>query len=89
MNYCDILFLIDPNLSCELLFTGLRNLHDYCDVSINWNDLIIDYDEDGVAKISLCGEMPDSKEYWDRLVQDIQDIDGIKIDYDGMREWLL
>lgn len=88
MEYCDVLFLIDPRISCEDMFTALRNLYDYYDVQINFDDIVVDYEPDGIARISVCGEMPDSPGAWDRLVEGIRDIPGIEIDFDGMREWL-
>ena len=87
-EYCNVAFIIDPKLSCQEMFTALRNLDDYCDVYINYNDIVVDYEPNGEAMITVVGEMPDLPGRWDNLVKSIPDIPGISIDYDTMREWI-
>ena len=87
-EYCDVLFTIDPSITCEEMFSVLRSLDDNFDVYINYNDILVDYEPDGIVHISVRGEIPDLDGYWDRLVEGIKDLDGIEIDFEGMREWL-
>lgn len=87
-EYCNVAFLINPDSSCEDMFTALRNLGDYCDVYIRYDDITVDYGLDGIAIIAVVGEMPDTKSHWDRLVETVKDLDEIQIDYGTMREWI-
>lgn len=87
-EYCNVAFLINPDSRVEDLFTAFRNLGDYCDVYIRYDDITVNYDYNGVVIITVVGEMPDTKSHWDRLVETVKDLDEITIDYDTMREWI-
>ena len=37
-EYCNVAFLINPDSRCGDMFTAFRNLGDYCDVYIRYDD---------------------------------------------------
>lgn len=85
-EWCDILFKVDPHITVEDFWRGMRQLDDLCDVDLELNLLEIEYGPNQEVWGSVEGDMPNTKEHWDRLVQTIPDIQGFEIDYDGMLE---
>ena len=84
---CEVLFKIDPALTIEDLLAIVRSLAAE-DVDMDMRSLEIEYDDDGQnPQCWITGGMPDTMEYWERLDDAMNDLDGIEIDYGSMREW--